>query len=151
MITVGRTFDAKAILRDKIRGAGSAGGPIPFIDLTVYTAPVKGEAMPKYMIERDMPGAGALSRDELAAIAEKSCHALEEIGSEIQWVESFITADRVYSVYIARDERLIREHAYLSGLPAHTISEVKMIIDPTTARDARWAKEHDVAREAGIY
>jgi hypothetical protein len=107
--------------------------------------------MPKYMIERDMPGAGALPRDELAAIAEKSCSALEEIGPEIQWLESFVTADRVYSVYIARDERLIREHAYLSGLPAHTIREVKMIIDPATARDARWAKEHDVAKEAGIY
>ncbi len=107
--------------------------------------------MPKYMIERDMPGAGALPPDELAAIAEKSCHALEEIGPQIQWVESFITADKVYSVYIARDERLIREHAYLSGIPAHKISEVKRIIDSTTARDARWAREHDVAKEAGIY
>src|ERR1700680_1021212 len=99
--------------------------------------------MPKYVIEREMPGAGFLPHDELVAIAEKSVRALEEIGSEIQWVESFITADRVYSVYIARDERLIREHAYLSGLPAHTISEVKMIIDPPTAKDARGAKEHD--------
>jgi Protein of unknown function (DUF4242) len=107
--------------------------------------------MPKYMIERDMPGAGTLPRDELAALAEKSCRALEEIGSEIQWLESFITADRIYSVYIARDERLIREHAYLSGLPAHTIREVTMIIDPATARDVRWAREHDVAKEAGIY
>src|SRR6202162_3928534 len=107
--------------------------------------------MPKYVIERNMPGAGALTQDDLASIAEKSCRALEEIGSQIQWVESFVTADKVYSVYIARDQRLIREHAYLSGLPAHTISEVKMIIDPTTARDARGAKEHDVAREAGIY
>ena len=67
--------------------------------------------MPKYVIERNMPGAGALSHDDLAAIAEKSCSALEEIGSHIQWVESFVTADKVYSVYIARDQRLIREHA----------------------------------------
>jgi hypothetical protein len=107
--------------------------------------------MPKYVIERDMPGAGALPSDELVAIAEKSCRALEEIGSHIQWLESFVTADKVYSVYIARDERLIREHAHLSGLPAHTIREVKMVIDPSTARDAQWAREHDASKESGIY
>jgi hypothetical protein len=107
--------------------------------------------MPKYVIERDMPGAGALPSDELAVIAEKSCSALEEIGPQIQWVESFVTADKVYSVYIARDERLIREHAHLSGIPAHSIREVKLIIDPSTARDARWAREHDVSKEAGVY
>jgi hypothetical protein len=107
--------------------------------------------MPKYVIERNMPGAGSLSRDELAAIAEKSCLALEEIGSHIQWVESFVTADKVYSIYIARDQRLIREHAYLSGFPADTICEVKVVIDPSTAREARWAKERDVSKESGIY
>ena len=107
--------------------------------------------MPKYVIERSMPGAGALLPDELAAISDKSCRALEEIGLGIQWVESFITADKVYSVYIARDEKLIREHAYLSGFPADTISEVKAIIDPSTARDARWAREHDTAKESGLY
>ena len=107
--------------------------------------------MPKYVIERNMPGAGRMSRDELAAIAEKSCQALEEIGPDIQWLESFITADKVYSVYIARNERLIREHAYLSGVPAHSIAEVVAVIDPSTARDARWAREHDVAKESGIY
>ncbi len=107
--------------------------------------------MPKYVIERNMPGAGAMSPDELAAIAEKSCRALEEIGPQIQWVESFVTADKVYSVYIARDHRLIREHAYLSGFPADTICEVRAIIDPSTAREARWAKERDVSKESGIY
>jgi hypothetical protein len=107
--------------------------------------------MPKYVIERDMPGAGALSADSLAAIAEKSCDAIDEIGSDIQWVESFVTADKVYSVYIARDEKLIREHSYLSGLPAHVIHEVKTVIDPSTARDARWAREHDTAKESGLY
>jgi hypothetical protein len=112
---------------------------------------VKEKAMPKYMIERDMPGAGALAPDELAAIAERSCQALDEIGPQIQWLESFITADKVYSVYIARDERLVREHAHLSGLPVHTIREVKTIIDPSSARDVRWAREHDVSKEAGIY
>jgi hypothetical protein len=107
--------------------------------------------MPKYMIERDMPGAGALPQDELAAMAERSCQALDEIGPQIQWLESFVTADKVYSVYIARDERLVREHAHLSGLPVHTIREVKAVIDSTTARDARWAREHDVSKESGIY
>jgi len=107
--------------------------------------------MPKYMIEREMPGAGALPPDELAAIAERSCQALDEIGPQIQWLESFITADKVYSIYIARDERLVREHAHLSGLPVHTIREVKTIIDPSTAQDARWAREHNVSKESGIY
>ena len=107
--------------------------------------------MPKYVIERSMRGAGAMSPDELAAIAEKSCRALEEIGPHIQWVESFVTADKVFSIYIARDQRLIREHAYLSGFPADAIYEVKAVVDPSTAREARWAKEHDMAKESGIY
>jgi len=107
--------------------------------------------MPKYIIERNMPGAGAMSDDELRAISVKSCRALDAIGSGIQWLESFVTPDRVYSVYIARDEKLIREHAYLSGFPADTISEVKAVIDPSTARDARWVEEHDVSKESGIY
>jgi hypothetical protein len=113
--------------------------------------PLKERAMPKYMIERNMPGAGSLSPDDLAVIADRSCRALEEIGPQIQWVESFVTADKVYSVYIARDQRLIREHAYLSGFPADSICEVKAIIDPSTAREARWSQEHDTAKESGIY
>jgi hypothetical protein len=107
--------------------------------------------MPKFVIERNMPGAGAMSRDDLQVISERSCRALEEIGPHIQWVESFVTADKIYSIYIARDQRLIREHAYLSGFPADTICEVQAIIDPSTAREARQAKEHDVAKESGIY
>jgi hypothetical protein len=107
--------------------------------------------MPKYVIERNMPGAGALSRDGLAAIAEKSCRALEEIGSQIQWVESFVTEDKVYSIYIARDQGLIREHAYLSGFPVDTICEVKSVIDPSTVREARHALERDMVKESGIY
>ena len=107
--------------------------------------------MPKYVIERNMPGAGTLSHDELVTISEKSCRALEEIGSHIQWVESFVTPDKIYSIYIARDQRVIREHAYLSGFPADTIYEVKVVIDPSTARERRWAKEHDVAKESGLY
>ena len=107
--------------------------------------------MPKYVIERNMPGAGSLSREELAAIADRSCRALEEIGTQIQWVESFVTADKVYSIYIARDHRLIREHAFLSGFPADIIHEVKTVIDPSTAREARWSKEHDTSKESGAY
>jgi hypothetical protein len=107
--------------------------------------------MPKYLIERHMSGAGALSENELAALSEKSCRALAELGSQIQWVESFITVDRVYSVYIAQNEQLIREHAALSGLPADFVSEVKAVIDPSTSWRAHWDEEHDVSKESGIY
>ena len=107
--------------------------------------------MPKYVIERNMPGAGSMSPEELTAIAERSCRALDEIGSQIQWVQSFVTADKVYSIYIARDQRLIREHAYLSGFPADVIFEVKAVIDPSLGREARWKAEHDTAKESGIY
>ncbi|HYZ84729.1 MAG TPA: DUF4242 domain-containing protein [Bryobacteraceae bacterium] len=107
--------------------------------------------MPKYLIERHMPGAGALSENDLAVLAERSCRALAELGSQIQWVESFITADKIYSVYIARSERLIREHASLSGLPADSICEVTAVMDPSTSWRAHWDEEHDVSKEAGIY
>jgi hypothetical protein len=107
--------------------------------------------MPKYVIERTMPGAGLMSRDELARIADRSCRALDEMGPNIQWLESFVTADRVFSVYIARDERLIREHAYLSGIPADAIYEVKSVVDPSMAREFRWMQEHDTSKESGTY
>ena len=107
--------------------------------------------MPKYVIERNMPGAGLMPRDELVSIADRSCRALEEIGPNIQWLESFVTADKVFSVYIARDERLIREHAYLSGIPADAIYEVKSVVDPSMARELRWIQEHDTSKESGIY
>lgn len=107
--------------------------------------------MPKYLIERHMPAAGELTGEELAALSEKSCRALAELGPEIQWVESFITADRIYSVYIAQNERIIREHASRSGLPADSICEVKAVIDPSTSWRAHWAEEHDVSKESGIY
>jgi hypothetical protein len=107
--------------------------------------------MPKYLIERHMPGAGALSEPELAGLSEKSCHALALLGPQIQWLESFITADKIYSVYIAQSEGLIREHASLSGLPADSICEVKAVIDQSTSWRAHWEEEHDVSKEAGIY
>jgi hypothetical protein len=89
--------------------------------------------MPKYVIERDIPGAGKLSEEELAGISQKSCSVLSELGPKIQWVQSYVTEDKVYCVYIAPDEETIREHARRGGFPANRISQVKRVIDPTTA------------------
>jgi len=89
--------------------------------------------MPKYLIEREIPGAGDLSSDELQAISQKSCGVLRNLGPEIQWVESYVTGDKVYCVYIAPDEALVREHASQGGFPANRVSEIKRMIDPTTA------------------
>ena len=89
--------------------------------------------MPKYVIERNIPNAGDLSAEELQAISRKSCSVLRAMGPEIQWVQSYVTADKVYCVYIAPDEQTIREHATRGGFPADRISEVTSVIDPTTA------------------
>jgi hypothetical protein len=89
--------------------------------------------MPKYIIERDIEGAGKLSSNELTGISQKSCGVLSEMGPKIQWVESFVTEDKVYCVYIAPDKETVREHAEKGGFPANRISEVKSKIDPTTA------------------
>lgn len=89
--------------------------------------------MPKYIIERDIPGAGNLSKDDLQAISQKSCSILTSMGPQIQWVQSYVTGDKVYCVYIAPDEASIRKHAEQGGFPANRISEVKTVIDPTTA------------------
>ena len=88
--------------------------------------------MPKYIIEREIPGAGDLSAEQLQQISEKSCCVLKEIGAQIQWLESFVTADKIYCSYIAPDEETIRAHAEKGGFPANSIAEVKTIIDPTT-------------------
>lgn len=92
--------------------------------------------MPKYVIERDIPGAGNLSSEELQSISQTSCGVLQKLGPEIQWVESYVTDDKVYCVYIAPNEALIREHAKQGGFPANRISEIRTIIDPTTAEPA---------------
>lgn len=89
--------------------------------------------MPKYLIEREIPGAGNLSQDELQAISQKSCAVLQNLGPQIQWVESYVTGDKVYCVYISPNEEMIREHAQQGGFPANRISEIKRMIDPTTA------------------
>ena len=89
--------------------------------------------MPKFLIEREIPGAGGLSAEELQAISQKSCGVLREMGPQVQWVESFVTGDKVYCVYIAPDEAAVREHATRGGFPANRVSEIKRMIDPTTA------------------
>ncbi|HJR72649.1 MAG TPA: DUF4242 domain-containing protein [Luteimonas sp.] len=89
--------------------------------------------MPRYVIERDIPGAGALSAQELQAISQKSCAVLGRLGTQIQWVHSYVTADKVYCVYIAENEDMVREHARQGGFPADRVSEVKAIIDPVTS------------------
>jgi hypothetical protein len=89
--------------------------------------------MPRYIIERDIPGAGALPARELQAIAQKSCDVLRELGPQVQWVRSHVTADKVYCEYIAPDEASIHEHARLGGFPANAVSRVIATIDPVTA------------------
>ena len=89
--------------------------------------------MPKYVIERDIPGAGKLSAQELKGISQKSCGVLSGMGPQIQWLQSYVTGDKVYCVYIAPNEQMVREHARLGGFPANRVSEVTSIIDPTTA------------------
>jgi hypothetical protein len=89
--------------------------------------------MPKFLIERDIPGAGKLSAAELKAISQKSCEVLQGLGSQIQWVQSYVTGDKVYCVYSAPDEAMVREHARQGGFPANRVSEITSIIDPTTA------------------
>ncbi|HEX5353146.1 MAG TPA: DUF4242 domain-containing protein [Rhodanobacteraceae bacterium] len=89
--------------------------------------------MPKYVIEREIRGIGKLPVSELKAISQKSCGVLSEMGPQIQWVESFVTADKVYCVYIAPNAEMVREHALQGGFPANRVSEVMTMIDPTTA------------------
>jgi hypothetical protein len=89
--------------------------------------------MPKYIIERDIPDAGKLTDGQLQGISQKSCGVLKQLGPQIQWVESYVTDNKVYCVYIAPNEAMVREHAKQGGFPANRVSEVRNIIDPTTA------------------
>jgi hypothetical protein len=89
--------------------------------------------MPKYVIERDVPGAGELTRDELRAISQISCSVLSKLGSEIQWVESYVTGDKIYCIYRAPNDGLIKQHALMGGFQANRISVIAAVIDPTTA------------------
>ena len=89
--------------------------------------------MPKFLIEREIPGAGNLSPQELQGISQTSCGVLQKLGPQIQWVQSYVTGDKIYCVYIAPSEEMIREHATQGGFPANRVSEIKSVIDPTTA------------------
>ena len=89
--------------------------------------------MPKFVIEREIPNAGKLSPEELRAISQKSCGVLRNLGPQIQWVQSYVTDDKVYCLYIAPNKEMVREHAKQGGFPANRISEVRSVIDPTTA------------------
>jgi cell division inhibitor SulA len=89
--------------------------------------------MPQFLIERELPGAGKLSPTELKAISQKSCGVLKQMGPQIQWVHSYVTDDKVYCVYIAPNEQVIREHAKAGGFPVDRVLEVRRVIDPTTA------------------
>lgn len=89
--------------------------------------------MPKYVIEREIPGAGKLTADQLKSISQTSCGVLSKMGTQIQWLQSYVTGDKIYCVYIAPNEEMVREHAKQGGFPANSVNEVAAIIDPTTA------------------
>jgi len=89
--------------------------------------------MPKYVIEREIPNAGKLSAEQLKAISETSCNVLRKMGSEIQWIHSYVTDNKIYCVYVAPNEEMVREHARQGGFPANSVSRVSTIIDPVTA------------------
>lgn len=89
--------------------------------------------MPKYVIEREIPGAGSFSAEQLKGISQTSCGVLSNMGPQIQWVQSYVTGDKIYCIYIAPNEEMVREHARQGGFPANSINEVKTMIDPTTA------------------
>ncbi len=89
--------------------------------------------MPKFVIEREIPGAGKLSPQQLQAISQKSCGVLKNMGPQIQWIQSYVTDDKIYCVYVAPNEEAVREHARQGGFPANHVSRVRSVIDPTTA------------------
>ena len=89
--------------------------------------------MPKFVIEREIPGAGSLTAEQLQAISQQSCGVLKNLGPQIQWLQSFVTDNKIYCVYIAPNEEMVREHAKQGGFPANTVAQVRRVIDPTTA------------------
>jgi hypothetical protein len=91
--------------------------------------------MPKFVIERELPGAGFLTTEQLQGVSEKSCSVLRNLGPQIQWVQSFVTDNKIYCIYIARNEEIVREHAKQGGFPANSVAQVRRVIDPTTAEN----------------
>jgi hypothetical protein len=123
----------------------SYGPPLPILfsaamilaACTLLTIPRKEAArMPKFVIEREIPGAGSLTPDQLQAISQKSCGVLRNLGPQIQWLQSYVTDNKIYCVYIAPNEAMVREHAAQGGFPANTVARVLRVIDPTTAESA---------------
>jgi cell division inhibitor SulA len=92
--------------------------------------------MPKFVIEREVPGVGSLSADQIQAIAQKSCSVLDKLGPQIQWLQSYVTDNKIYCIYIAPNEQMVREHASQGGFPANSIMQVRRVIDPTTSESA---------------
>jgi len=92
--------------------------------------------VPKFVIEREIPGAGSLSAEQLQGVAEKSCSVLRNLGPQIQWLQSYVTENKIYCVYIAPNEEMVREHAQQGGFPANSVAKVMRVIDPTTAETA---------------
>ena len=92
--------------------------------------------MPKFVIEREVPGIGSASADQIQAISQKSCSVLNNLGTEIQWLQSYVTDNKIYCIYIAPNEQMVREHAKQGGFPANSVAQVRRIIDPTTAESA---------------
>jgi len=92
--------------------------------------------MPKFVIEREIPGAGFLSPEQLQAISQKSCSVLRDLGPQIQWLQSYVTDNKIYCIYIAPDEEMVREHASQGGFPANSVAQVRRVIDPTTAESS---------------
>ncbi|HTW46549.1 MAG TPA: DUF4242 domain-containing protein [Acidobacteriaceae bacterium] len=89
--------------------------------------------MPKFVIEREVPGVGALKPEEVQAISQKSCGVLRELGPQVQWLHSYVTDDKIYCIYIAPNEEAVKQHAAMGGFPANRISQIRSTIDPTTA------------------
>jgi hypothetical protein len=121
---VGETFAFKRRVKRCVKRAL----PMLKFSLTFYET-----SMPKFVIERDIPGVGATKAAELQAISQKSCSVLQELGPDVQWVHSYVTGDKIYCIYNAANEDLVREHARRGGFPANKVSRVMSIIDPTTA------------------
>jgi hypothetical protein len=92
--------------------------------------------MPKFVIEREVPGVGSLSADQIQAIAQKSCSVLDKLGPQIQWLQSYVTDNKIYCIYIAPNEQMVREHASQGGFPANSVMQVRRVIDPTTSESA---------------
>jgi hypothetical protein len=98
-----------------------------------YLLWIKINSMPRYVIERELPEAGKLSKEELQAISQKSCNVISELGPQIQWVESFVTEDKIYCIYNAPNKGILKQHADMGGFPANRIEEIKNVINPVTA------------------